>query len=135
MYKRQVEDTYSPPGVWDGVSIAWIATFGFLHILGINVFNIWYIAVVKFCQHVIFCHLLNHVVGRADYVIIYTACFYYRIHFLVGFKQVIDDINACFLLKFLNHRLVDIFAPIVDVEFVGGLGCIVKIGGGADRCV
>ena len=115
---RIIKNTDGSPGVWHGIFVFRVELLGHFHVLRVNVFDIWNIVKVEFGKQVIFLHFLNHVVGWADYIVVDAAGFDDRIHFFQCLKYVVGNLDSGFLFKFLNQVWINIFACIVDVQFV-----------------
>ena len=71
---------------------------------------------VERLQKIVANHFLNHVIGRADNVVMNGTFRHARIHALVGVEFVKHDVNAGLLLKSLEHFGIEIVAPTVDVN-------------------
>ena len=61
-------------------------------------------------------HLLNHVVGSDDDVVIRGSLLDDRIHFLCGIVGILDDPDSRLILEVRNRLLVEIVPVAVDVD-------------------
>ena len=94
-----VKNTNRTPAVRNRIFVFRVKATGFFQVNRIDLTDIWNVIVVQFCQQTIFCHFLDHVVRRTDYVVLNGTGFDDRIHFLVGLEQVISHSEYQSLLQ------------------------------------
>lgn len=84
-------------------------------------------------QHVVLNHALDHVVRGEGHVVGGAALFQLDVHFLVGGKAHVVDLDAGFFLKEVDHLWVDVVLPVVDGDGVFRAGAQPNRSGRKDR--
>ena len=128
---RVVEDAYRAPGVGDGIFVLRVKCLRHLDVPVADVLVVRDVVEVDLGQEVVLNHLLDHVVRGADHVVGDGSGLDDGIHFLVGLKHVVGDVDSRLLLEVFDDGIVDVFTPVVDIELVGVLRVVADDRGSA----
>ena len=77
---------------------------------------VWYLAELQLHQKIFFDHLVDHIVGGADHVVIRGIVLYYGVHFLVGIEVVAYHRIPCLFIKGVNKLGIDVVSEVVYVD-------------------
>ena len=113
-----IQNAYGSRGIGYHVAISRIELRTHFHIFFSDFLDIGNVLKVDFRQKMVLHHLLNHVIRGANRIIQHSPRLDDRIHFLVGFKHIVNHFDAGFLLKFRNHLRVDILSPVIDIDYI-----------------
>ena len=79
---------------------------------------------VQRLQHILFDHTGNHIIGRNDHIIACALVLQDAVHGLVALEGIVHDLDTGLGGEVIQHRLVNVDAPVVDVDhaLISGAG-------------